>query len=212
MFCTDKVSTTTGSRAVPVTASWCWNSAKFRRLAVRRRKCSSAGKSEAGRPRRRISANVKLKRISVALPGRRTLINDLGPRSLRAASAASFPPRSDADGAPRSNLRASRNEPETTEEETFKETAAVCSSLLPSPAPSQVSHLDVELRVLVVVVEERLVVPELSVPLARLHEAEVVAERNEKHRRAEETRLLPVLIQQEQSADDITATSSELLE
>lgn len=63
-------------------------------------------------------------------------------------------------------------------------------------------HLDVELRVLLEVVKEFLVVTELSVPLARLHEAKVVTKRNEKYRRAKESRLLPVLIQQEESSEE----------
>lgn len=58
------------------------------------------------------------------------------------------------------------------------------------------SHLDVELRVLVKVVKEFLIVGELGVPLTRFCVSEVVTERNEKHRRAKEAGLLPVLIQQ----------------
>lgn len=63
------------------------------------------------------------------------------------------------------------------------------------------AHLDVELRVLVEVVEEFLVIIELSVPLARLRVSKVVTERNEKNGRTEETRLLAVLIQQEESSE-----------
>lgn len=63
------------------------------------------------------------------------------------------------------------------------------------------AHLDVELRVLVEVVEEFLVVRELSVPLARLDEPKVVTERNEKNRRPKQARLLPVLVQQEESPE-----------
>lgn len=73
---------------------------------------------------------------------------------------------------------------------------------MPRPLPGvSGAHLDVELRVLVEVVEEFLVVTELSVPLARLHESKVVTERNEKNRRAKESRLLAVLIQQEESSE-----------
>lgn len=76
------------------------------------------------------------------------------------------------------------------------------------------AHLDVQLRVLVEVVEELLVVVELSVPLARLRVSKVIAERNEKDRRTKETRLLTVLIQQEESSErtqinSITGFTSE---
>ena len=54
---------------------------------------------------------------------------------------------------------------------------------------------------LVEVVEEFLVVAELSIPLRRVCEAKVVTERNQKDRRAKETRLLTVLIQQEESSE-----------
>lgn len=50
------------------------------------------------------------------------------------------------------------------------------------------------------VVEELLVVGELHVPLARLRVAEVVSERHQENRRTKETRLLAVLIQQEESS------------
>lgn len=63
------------------------------------------------------------------------------------------------------------------------------------------SHLDVKFWVLVEVVEELLVAVELHVPLARLREAEVVAQRHQKNRGTEETRLLAVLIQQEESSE-----------
>lgn len=69
-------------------------------------------------------------------------------------------------------------------------------------APRSVSgaHLDVQLRVLVEVVEEFLVVAELSIPLARIYVTKVVAKRNEENPRTKEKRLLSVLIQQEQSS------------
>lgn len=51
---------------------------------------------------------------------------------------------------------------------------------------------------LVEVVEQFLVVFKLNIPLARLCEAKVVAERDEENRRAEETRLLAVLIKEEE--------------
>lgn len=76
--------------------------------------------------------------------------------------------------------------------------------LPPHPQPHRCvsgTHLDVKLRVLVEVVEEFLVVAELSVPLARIYVSKVVAKRNEKNRRTKETGLLPVLIQQEQSSE-----------
>lgn len=62
-------------------------------------------------------------------------------------------------------------------------------------------HLDVEFWVLVEVVEELLVVVELHVPLAGLRVPKVVPERYQKNRRAKETRLLAVLIQQEKSSE-----------
>ena len=67
---------------------------------------------------------------------------------------------------------------------------------MPRPFPGvSGAHLDMELRVLVEVVKQFLVVTELSVPLTRLHESKVVTERNEENRGTEETRLLTVLIQ-----------------
>lgn len=50
--------------------SWCWNSPRLRLPVVRCLKCWRAGKTSTRRPsprKRRISANVRLKRISVAL-------------------------------------------------------------------------------------------------------------------------------------------------
>lgn len=58
-----------------------------------------------------------------------------------------------------------------------------------------------ELWVLVKVVEELLVVVELNVPLARLGVSEVVPQRDQEDRRTKETRLLAVLIQQEESSE-----------
>lgn len=79
----------------------------------------------------------------------------------------------------------------------------LCQCFLPTrPASSQVSHLDVELRVLVKVVKEFLIVGELGVPLARFCVSEVVTERNEKHRRAKEAGLLTVLIQQHERPEE----------
>lgn len=55
---------------MPATASWCWKSARFRLPVVSHWKYSRAGKFSARRPslwERRISASVRLKRISVAL-------------------------------------------------------------------------------------------------------------------------------------------------
>lgn len=54
---------------------------------------------------------------------------------------------------------------------------------------------------LVEVVEELLIVVELHVPLARLRVPKVVPERYQKNRRTKETRLLAVLIQQEESSE-----------
>lgn len=58
-----------------------------------------------------------------------------------------------------------------------------------------------ELWVLVKVVEELLVVVELHVPLARLRVAEVVSKWDQENRRPEETGLLAVLVQQEESSE-----------
>lgn len=58
-----------------------------------------------------------------------------------------------------------------------------------------------EFRVLVEVVEELLVAVELHVPLARLRVPKVITQRHQKNRRTEETRLLAVLIQQEESSE-----------
>lgn len=60
---------------------------------------------------------------------------------------------------------------------------------------------------LVEVVEDFLVVVELHVPLARLRVPKVVTERNEKNRRTEETRLLAVLIQQEECSEVVDRDS-----
>lgn len=80
----------------------------------------------------------------------------------------------------------------------------------PAPIPGVSGvHLDVELRVLLEVVEEFLVVTELSVPLARVRVSKVVTERNEKNRRTKETRLLTVLIQQEESSERTGQHSDE---
>lgn len=80
----------------------------------------------------------------------------------------------------------------------------------PAPIPGVSGvHLDVKLRVLLKVVEEFLVVTELSVPLARIRVSKVVTERNEKNRRTKETRLLTVLIQQEESSERTTRQHSD---
>lgn len=55
---------------------------------------------------------------------------------------------------------------------------------------------------MVEVVEELLVVVELHVPLARLRVPKVVAERHQKSGRTKETRLLAVLIQQEERPEE----------
>lgn len=83
-----------------------------------------------------------------------------------------------------------------------EEPSADGTLIRPRPLPSESgAHLDVELWVLLEVVKQFLVVSELSVPLARFGEPEVVTERNEKNRRTKETRLLTVLIQQEEGSE-----------